>query len=284
MRLTAPELTGGVGWLNTDTPLTLKQLRGKIVLLDFWTFCCINCIHIVPELHKLEQKYPHELVIIGVHSAKFENEKDSQNIEKAILRYDVEHPVINDANFKLWNAYAVHAWPTLVLIDPNGKIVSTLSGEGNTDVLDRMIQGLIEEYGKSGKLNRSPMHFNLDKDKAKKAPLAFPGKIAADPATNRLFISDSGHNRIIVAHYSGKVLDVIGSGAVGKSDGTFAQATFHHPQGLAYHDNKLFVADTENHLIRSIDLNTKKVSTLAGTGEQAPFRADGGPARTTALN
>src|SRR5262245_27479137 len=101
----APELDSGTAWLNTGKPLALKDLKGKIVLLDFWTLCCINCIHIMPDLAKLEKKYANELVVIGVHSAKFENEKNSESIRKAILRYDIKHPVVNDADQKIWNAY-----------------------------------------------------------------------------------------------------------------------------------------------------------------------------------
>ena len=128
---TAPELSGGVAWLNTAGPLSLKKdLKGKIVLLDFWTLCCINCIHILPDLAKLEKKYANELVVIGVHSPKFENEKDTKSIRKAILRYEIHHPVVNDAERHIWNAYEAGAWPTIVLIDPEGFQVARGSGEG----------------------------------------------------------------------------------------------------------------------------------------------------------
>ncbi|HEY9776689.1 MAG TPA: thioredoxin-like domain-containing protein [Planktothrix sp.] len=264
----APELTGGVGWLNTDKPLTLKELRGKIVILDFWTFCCINCMHVLPQLHELEKKFPHELVIVGVHSGKFSNEKQDDPIRKAILRYGIEHPVVNDAEMKLWNAYNVKAWPTLVLIDPDGNISAVRSGETVSPFFDTGIRHLIDVYGKSGKLDHRPVHFALEKDKIAQSPLSFPGKIAADPASKRLFISDSGHNRIIVASTDGRVKDVIGSGASGSANGTYAQASFRHPQGLVYADGKLYVADTENHLIRLIDLQAKTVKTIAGTGVQ----------------
>src|SRR6516162_7580908 len=129
-RLAAPELDGGIAWLNTSGPIRLRDLRGKIVLLDFWTFCCINCIHTLPDLARLEKKYPNQLVVIGVHSAKFDNEKNSDSIRKAILRYEIGHPVVNDADMKIWQAYDVHSWPTLYLIDPEGKIVGRGSGEG----------------------------------------------------------------------------------------------------------------------------------------------------------
>jgi len=285
VKVNAPELQGGRGWLNTDQPIKLSDLRGKIVLLDFWTFCCINCMHIIPDLKNLEHKYANELVVIGVHSAKFENEKNNDNIREAILRCDIEHPVVNDADFKIWQSYAVNAWPTLVLIDPAGKIVATTSGEGHFDVLDQKIHDLITEFAKQGKLDRRPRHFVLEKSKLAKSPLSFPGKITADESTKRLFISDSGHNRIVIVDSTnGKVLNVIGDGNVGKRDGSFVTANFHHPQGLAYADGKLYIADTENHLIRVADLSAKTVRTVAGTGVQAAFRSQGGKTSEAALN
>src|SRR5438067_9886972 len=141
-RVRAPELEGGRGWLNTDRPLTIAGLRGKVVLLDFWTYGCVNCMHVIPDLRALEEKYSKQLVVIGVHSAKFENERDTENIRHIILRYGLEHPVVNDADFRIWRAYTVDAWPTLVLIDTDGYAVGQLSGEGHYDVLDRAVPQL----------------------------------------------------------------------------------------------------------------------------------------------
>src|SRR5438270_5618026 len=152
-RVRAPELTGGRGWLNTDKPLSLAALKGKVVLLDFWTYGCVNCMHIIPDLKRLERKYPNELVVIGVHSAKFANEKETENIRRIILRYEIEHPVVNDADFAIWNAYAVNAWPTRYLIDPAGYIIGRLSGEGGYEALDKAIGDSIAEFRKRGKLN-----------------------------------------------------------------------------------------------------------------------------------
>ncbi|HEX5709207.1 MAG TPA: thioredoxin family protein, partial [Pyrinomonadaceae bacterium] len=136
-RVRAPELEGGRGWLNTERPLSLSALRGKVVLLDFWTYGCINCVHIIPDLQKLEAKYARQLVVIGVHSAKFTNERETENIRRIILRYGVEHPVVNDADFRIWESYAVRAWPTQVLIDPAGYVVGQVAGEGNYEVIDK---------------------------------------------------------------------------------------------------------------------------------------------------
>src|SRR4051794_35454384 len=151
-RVRAPEITGGRGWLNTDKPLSIAALKGKVVLLDFWTYGCINCMHIIPDLKKLEAKYANQLVVIGVHSAKFKNEKETENIRRIILRYDLEHPVYNDADYKVWQSYGVRAWPTQILIDPAGYIVGGVSGEGNYEVLDQTVAKLVTEFGKRGEL------------------------------------------------------------------------------------------------------------------------------------
>ena len=284
VRVRAPEITGGRGWLNTDKPLTLAALKGKVVLLDFWTYGCINCIHIIPDLKRLEHKYPNQLVVIGVHSAKFENEKDTENIRRIILRYELEHPVYNDAEFRVWQSYGVRAWPTQVLIDPAGYVISEVSGEGNYDLIDQVIAKAISEARKLGQLNEEPLKLTLERAKVGDMPLAFPGKILADAKGDRLFIADSNHNRLIVTKLDGTLLETIGSGTAGATDGSFANASFYRPQGLALDGNSLYVADTENHLVRRVDLKAKTVETVAGTGQQARQYFRKGPAPTIDLS
>ena len=266
----APSLDGGVAWINSAGPIDIKDLRGKFVVLDFWTFCCINCMHILPELKQLESRYPNNLVVVGVHSAKFEAEQDSKNITDAVLRYEIEHPVVNDAQQRIWNRYDVESWPTLVLIDPEGYLLFKNGGEVKADLFDNAImKKLVPYYRKKGLLDEKPLHFNLERFRATQTPLRYPSKIAADEAGNRLFISDSNHNRIIVARLDGQLLDVMGSGETGKADGDFKTAQFNRPQGMALDGETLYVADTENHLLRKIDLKRKQVATIAGTGKQA---------------
>jgi thiol-disulfide isomerase/thioredoxin len=283
-RVRAPEITGGRGWLNTDKPLSLAALKGKVVLLDFWTYGCINCIHIIPDLKKLENKYANQLVVIGVHSAKFENEKDTENIRRIILRYEIEHPVYNDAEFKVWKNYAVRAWPTQYLIDPAGYIIGRVEGEGNAEILDQTIAKTVAEFRKRGELNEEPLKLTLERAKVGDLPLAFPGKILADAKTDRLFIADSNHNRIVITKLDGSLLETIGSGERGSLDGAFAKATFYRPQGMALDGDNLYVADTENHLIRLVNLKTNAVQTLAGTGQQSRDYFLRGPARTISLS
>jgi DNA-binding beta-propeller fold protein YncE len=273
--ITAPEFPSGMQWLNTDRPVTLKELRGKLVLLDFWTFCCINCIHVIPDLKKLEKKYKDELVVIGVHSAKFLTERGTDNIRQAILRYEIEHPVVNDKDLEVWNLYGASSWPTLVLIDPKGKIIDSHAGEGAYDAFDPVISHAIKEYDQVGNLlDRRPVKFNLEKNHISQMLLYFPGKVVADATSSRLFVTDSNNNRVIVLKLdpsgeNASVEEVIGSGAEGKKDGSFSDAEFFRPQGIAYNNDVLYIADTENHLIREIDLKNKTVKTIAGLGYQS---------------
>jgi thiol-disulfide isomerase/thioredoxin len=283
-RVRAPELTGGRGWLNTGKPLTIAALKGKVVLLDFWTYGCINCIHIIPDLKRLEQKYANQLVVIGVHSAKFENEKDTENIRRIILRYELEHPVYNDADYKVWQSYGVRAWPTQVLIDPAGYVIGSVSGEGNYELIDQVIAKVVAEFRKRGELNEEPLKLALERATVGELPLQFPGKILADEKGQRLFIADSNHNRIVVTRFDGTLIATIGTGVAGAADGAFEQASFFRPQGMALDGDDLYVADTENHLIRRVDLKSRNVATAAGTGQQTREYFKTGPARSIALS
>lgn len=286
-RIAAPELEGGTGWLNTAGPLHLKDLRGKIVVLDFWTFCCINCIHTLPDLARLEKKYTDQLVVIGVHSAKFDNEKVTEKIRKAILRYEISHPVVNDSKMQIWETYGVRSWPTLVLIDPEGKYMGHASGEGNFAILDRAITKLIEIHRKKKTLDEKPRKFQLARlQESGDSPLFFPGKVLADAASNRLFIADSTHHRIVITDLTGKKIAIAGIGKPDRKDGPFDQAAFNDPQGMALKGETLYVADRKNHCIRALDLKKQAVSTIAGTGEQdRGGRANaGGEALKTGLN
>ncbi len=281
----APDFPAGLEWLNTERPLKLADLRGKVVLLDFWTYCCINCMHVIPDLKRLEAQYGDALVVIGVHSAKFTTEQQTDNIRQAILRYGLEHPVINDSEFRVWNEYTVRAWPTLVLIDSRGKIRAEVSGEGAYDNFAGPIADLIAEAKANGTLNLTPIPKKLERDTAPSGLLSFPGKVLADPKSDRLFIADSSHDRIVVARRTdGSVVEVIGSGQSGTKDGAFESACFYRPQGMALDGDWLYIADTENHTIRRANLKTRTVETVAGNGTQARTFNVGGVGIAVPLN
>jgi len=284
-KVNAPDFPENLEWLNTDHPISMKDLRGKAVLLDFWTFCCINCMHVIPDLQKLEAKYPNELVVIGVHSAKFTTEQGTENIREAILRYGLEHPVVNDRDFEVWNSYAVNAWPTFIIIDPEGKVVGKHSGEGIFSLFDQVITGIIKEFDPKGKIDRTPLRFALEKSKAPDSFLSYPGKVAVDQTQKLLFITDSNHHRVLVVSIpDGAVVEIIGQGGVGLKDGSFEEAQFNRPQGIVVDGQTAYVADTENHAVRKIDLVAKTVTTLAGNGTQAPQFNITGTGKAVQLN
>lgn len=266
-RVPAPGLEGGE-WVNVAAPLSLHDLRGRFVLLDFWTYCCINCMHVLPELKKLEHAFPNELVVVGIHSAKFEGEHVTDNIREAVLRYEIEHPVVNDSQMAIWQRYGARSWPTLVLIDPVGDVVWAASGEREFGEIKEVIERGLPYYRAQGLLKPAPRPKLVGEGKEAATALKFPGKVLADAAGKRLFIADSNHNRIVICTLDGMLLETIGSGSIGATDGDFGTSSFDHPQGMALVGDKLYVADTENHLLRKVDLTAKKVTTIAGTGKK----------------
>lgn len=238
----------------------------------------------LPQLEELEQRFTDTLVIIGVHSAKFTAEKDPINVRQAVLRYDIRHPVVNDPGHVIWDQYAVNAWPTLVFVDPDGKYIGSHPGEFEAEVFADIINRIVEAFGREGKLNRSPLTFPLERDKEPARPLNFPGKVLAHAPSGRIFIADTGHNRIVVTDMNGRAREIIGSGRPGMDDGDFTSATFRFPYGLALDGDHLYVADTWNHAIRRVDLAQRRVERVAGTGNQARHSRRGGPALQSDLS
>ncbi|KOG58041.1 alkyl hydroperoxide reductase / thiol specific antioxidant / Mal allergen [Streptomyces virginiae] len=262
-RVRAPELIGKGGWLNTGgTELTLADLRGKCVVVDFWTFCCINCLHVLDELRELEEKHRDTVVIIGVHSPKFVHEAEHAAVVDAVERYQVHHPVLDDPELATWKQYAVRAWPTLVVIDPEGYIVAQHAGEGHAHAIARLVEELEAEHEAKGTLRRGDGPYVAPEPVA--GDLRFPGKALLLPSGN-LLVSDSTRHQLVELAADGEsVVRRIGSGERG-----FAGDSFSEPQGLALlPDGKVVVADSVNHALRTYDPATGQVETVAGTGRQ----------------
>ena len=239
-------------------------------------------MHIFPQLRKLEKKYANELAVVGVHTAKFPNEKATENLQKAVQRYELEHPVINDTDFEVWQQYACRAWPTLMFIDPQGKVIGKHEGELPYESFDNLLGQMIAEFDADGLLDRKLLpappgnqHGNT---------LSFPGKILVDPSGDRLFIADSNHNRILVTSLEGAVREVIGCGEEALADGNYGSSAFNHPQGMALVEDVLYVADTESHAIRRVDLSAQTVETIAGSGAQGSTRQGRGPGKEMELS
>lgn len=293
LRVRASELVGR-NWLNTGgKSLDLESLRGKIVLLDFWTFCCINCLHVLDELRPLEQQYSDVLVTVGVHSPKFEHEADPVALAAAVERYEIRHPVLDDPELDTWKAYTARAWPTLVVIDPEGYIVAHLSGEGHADGLAVLIPELIAEHEAKGTLHRGDGPYVAPEPTS--GTLRFPGKalflpdgrgVGSASAAGSWLVTDTGHHRLVELSTDFQtVLATYGSGEKGHADGNAATARFNEPQGLvllpedvaAETGYDVVIADSVNHRLRGLSLADGTVSTLAGNGVQRLLET--GPAR-----
>ena len=278
-KVRAPELRGR-SWIGTE-PLTLAALRGRFVILDYWTFCCVNCLHVIDELRPLEERFSDVLTVIGVHSPKFAHEAVHESVVAAVERYEIAHPVLDDPDLEMWKQYAVKAWPTLVLIDPEGYVVHTSSGEGHGDGIGRLLEQLVAEHEQKGTLRRGDSPYTPPPPNP--SPLLYPGKAVRLP-DGTLLVSDSAHHSLVVLDEDLQVVRRIGTGRRGRQDGT--QPSFAEPQGLALLEGgRVLVADTANHLLRVVDLATGEVSTVAGTGEVwRPGDAMSGPALETNLS
>lgn len=233
-------------------------------------------------MRELERQFADALVVIGVHSAKFPAERDSRHLRAAVQRLEIDHPVINDASFVVWQSYAVRAWPTLMFVDPEGRVIGKHEGEFALSEMVPVVENMIAEFDQSGLISRESTIVTTPQA-VPEGVLAFPGKVVANPARDRLIIADTNHNRILVTSLAGEIRQVIGSGESGLIDGSIQEATFHHPQGLTVDGDLIYVADTGNHAIRRIDLASGQVSTIAGTGEIARGYLSGGAALETPL-
>lgn len=282
MNLTAaPDLPAGLEWLNTDHPLSISELAGRIVLLCFGTFACSNCMRMVPELRRLEGDHP-ELVVIDVHAPGFESPEVTGSLQETIRCAGIDYPVAIDRDYLLWQAFGIRNWPTFVLIDPEGNVLGKTAGEGLYGRLNPRIDRIARDFEQRGILVKKRLQFAP----APATALYQPGKITADHAGMRLFISDSGHHRIIVASRDGEILGIIGTGAPGNADGSPSGAAFYLPEGLAFDEEAgvLYVADAGNHTIRQVSWPDLRVETVAGTGLEAPSPGEGGPGTGVALN
>lgn len=278
MKVRAPELRGR-RWLNTGgADVTLAGLRGRIVVLDFWTFCCVNCLHALDELRPLEAEFGDVLTIIGVHSPKFVHEADPAAVEAAVERYDVTHPVLDDPELATWDAYAARAWPTLAVIDPDGFVVARMAGEGHGPGLAALVRELVATHGDRLRRGDDPYVPPPAPDTA----LRFPGSVVALPGGTFL-VSDTAHHQLVeLAGDLETEVRRIGAGERGFADGAASAARFSEPQGLLVlpSGDAVLVADTVNHAVRRVDLADGTVSTLAGTGEQLRERVAVGATST----
>jgi thiol-disulfide isomerase/thioredoxin len=276
----------GRGWLNTGgRSYSVADFAGKVLLLDFWTFCCVNCLHVLDELRPLEREFADVLVTIGVHSPKFEHEADALALADAVERYDVHHPVLDDPGLTTWQNYAVRAWPTLVVVDPEGYVVHVAAGEGHAEALRRVIAEVVAEHERKGTLRRGDGPYVAPP--AADTVLRFPSKAAVTPAGTVLVANTARHT--LVELDGDTVVRTIGTGERGSAN---EPARFAEPGGIAVLPTEIaaqvgydvVVADTVNHLLRGVRLSDGHVTTVAGTGTQWRDGATDGLARNVDLS
>ena len=279
----APDFPAGIEWLNTTRPLTMPTCAARS---SSWTSGptveSIVCTYF-RSCGNWNRNTPPNWSSSASIPPKFPNEKSADNVLLAAQRYELKHPIVNDAEFQVWQQYACRAWPTLMFVDPAGKVIGKHEGELPYDAFDDLLSRMIAEFDAKGMIDRRPL--NLQPPAAPDTPLAFPGKVLADGPGNRLFIADTNHNRIVITDLDGTAQAIIGSGAEGFADGSYAAAAFNHPQGMELVDgDTLYVADTENHAIRRVNLTAGAVATVAGAGAQGHDRRAAGPGPQIALN
>lgn len=258
----APEFPVGLDWLNTLQPMTMQQFHGKIVLVCFWSMSSQDCFTVVPELEQLRNKYRDELIVVGIHSPRSDYEKDSDAIRHALLRNEITIPVVNDSGSQLWNEYGMKARPAFVLINTAGRVIGVHEGIGVFELFDGIIAQAVSYFDADSLIFRHQIGFVPELYRKEQSLLKYPCGIIADSAGTRLFLSDAGNHRILAMTPSGRIEFIIGAGVKGNQDGTFAEAQFNRPQGIALAGDRLYVADTENHAIREVDLTAKRVTTI----------------------
>src|SRR5712671_1027976 len=265
-RIHAPDFAGATAWLNVERAPSIRYFRVQLVILDFWTYCCINCLHVLPVLRDLEERHRDDpLVVIGVHSAKFDAEKDAEHILQAMRRYGVSHPVADDSEMQLWSQYAVRSWPTLVIIRPDGILAAVAPGEPDPAVLEAFVSEQLARAREEGTL--APLPLRLEKpERRDERTLSFPGKVVST-SHGRIVVSDSGHHRVLLLGPDGAVQDTVGSGLRGHREGPFAEAALDDPQGLALSGDSLYIADARAHAVFRADLRERTLHRLAGTYE-----------------
>ena len=261
-RVLAPELPDSLAWINAANPPSLAALRGRVVLLHFWTFDSVNCLNALADLRFLEAKYDDGLSIIGVHTPKYDYQCQAAPVLKAVNRAHIRHPVANGPDYAHWRGYGVQSWPSFAIVDAEGRFAALLTGEGRRDEADALVGQLLDEAA-ARDLRVYESSVATVRPESRMA-LQFPGKVLATP--NALWIADSGNNRILECDHTGRILRQIGSGNPGFWDGRNREAGFNNPQGLAIVQDALYVADTGNHAIRRVLLQTGEVLTVAGTG------------------
>ncbi|MCF8500514.1 MAG: redoxin family protein, partial [Rhodospirillum sp.] len=276
----APDLNRpGMTWFNCPRPISLGERRGRVLLLDFWTPCCVNCVQGRPTLTRVAHTLSSAVDVIGVLSPKYPWERDPEAAALAVDRLGITHPVVHDRDLVLWSQYAARAWPTLVIIDAAGMVVGHLAGEADPNRLEDGLRRLIHRGLMEGSLKpRPPPNGPPINRRGRPNPISHPGPgprfptgLHVGPWPGTLAVADTGNHRILVLDRTGGPRLRVGAD-LGFVDGPLEDARFQAPQSAfsSPDGTALYVADTGNHALRRIDLRRRRVETLAGQGWRGP--------------
>lgn len=257
----ASDFPATLEWLNLAKPLRMAQLRGRITALAFVNAGSAWCLQRLNDLATLRKRHADHLHVIAIHVPRFDHERDAKRAEKRLQRQSRDFPIAHDADWVMWQHYGIDAWPTVVLIDGQGRIREKIVGDTPIRELDASIARLRDESVPQS-LNVEP--FELRRVRGPDLPLNFPIGIAVN--NQYLYVADSGHHRILECDHNGRIRRQFGSGGPGFIDGPMELAAFQNPQGLCLQRDILYVADTGNHAVRRIKLGTGDIDTLCGAG------------------
>lgn len=274
--LPAPRLPDNLPWFNVERPLTNEDLLGRVVVLEFFTSCSVNSLLTLPVLNEVRERLSDEQVLwIGVHTPKFDHEMDPEWVGETVRRLGIRHPVVADVDRKIWADYEIEAWPTIVVVGPDGMIYGAAAGEPDAGPMEQVVREVLEHYESARRTTPAPSpakELPLRPEAAWAGALAYPGKVYA--TAKGLFIADTAHNQIVACELlpDGTAQEArrFGSGEAGFCDGGAEHGQMYSPNGMSLDQDgvALWVADTGNHAIRRIDLVTGEIETVAGTGER----------------
>jgi DNA-binding beta-propeller fold protein YncE len=240
-RVRAPELLGRGGWIGANLDFGLSALAGKVVVLHFWRYSCINCVRVLEELRPIEERFNAEAVVVGVHSPKFPREHDHAAVERAVERLGVRHAVLDDPDLATWQQYGVKGWPTLVVIDPEGYVVGGVSGEGSGPVVFSAVERTVADHDARSTLVRGavPGVWGALTLSTGGRPLTYPAKVAVDETGRRLALTDTVSGRVVVCDLRGRVERVY--------------PLLTRPQGVRFDGDRILVCDTGTDRVVAID-------------------------------
>ncbi len=258
----APELPDTLEWLNLARPLRMSELRGRACALAFVSAGSAWSQQRLQELARLQARHGDRLQVLAVHVPRFEHERDARRTARRLALQGLGFPLAHDADWVAWQQFGIEAWPTVVLVDGEGRVRERVVGAADPVALESRVAELAAATSA-----RPGAAFALRPQPQPAMPLRHPSGIAV--GADYLYVADSGHHRILECDHAGRVLRQFGTGRPDLLDGPADLAAFQRPHGLDLQRDALYVADSGNHAVRRIHLRSGEVETLLGNGRAA---------------